>query len=96
MNSKTQYDRYGVLSVSTKLYFESVNPNRIQIKCVECMKKDDDQVAAVLKKGGEWCEYFVYQCEETKNEINSNPLDYKGAMCTLMEWINVKNKSHHD
>ena len=89
-----EYNRIGL--IYGKLLFEFINSNCIWVKCVECMEKKDDQVAVMLKKDDEWCEYLIFQCEEAKNEINSNPLDYKDAIDTLVESINEENESHHD
>ena len=91
MNTETQYNE--IKFSCGKVNLKSVNTHSIFAKCDNCEKKDEDKITLELRRNDKMYGYFVFQCEEAREEINSNLLDYKDFIRAFAELLNERKKS---
>ena len=91
MASKTQCDE--IKFSCGKIHLKSVNTHSIFAKCDNCERKDEDEITLELKGDDKMHGYFVFQCEEAREEINSNFIDYNEAIHAFAELLNKRKKS---
>ena len=91
MNSKTQYEKIEWLFGGVIL--KPSNTCNIWVQCRECEKKDEDEITMECKPGDKLNGYFIFQCQEARDEMNDNLVYYCRIIRLFANLLDEKKRS---